>query len=97
MAESAMDVAGPDYFTTLGVPIILGRDIAEGDRESTLNPVVINEAFAKQFFSGRNPLGMRITMPNDGNAVSYQIVGVAENARTQDLRAEIQSALLSAG
>ena len=88
--QSAMDVAGPDYFTTLGVPIILGRDIAEGDRESTQNPVVINEAFAKQFFSGRNPLGMRITMPNDGNAVSYQIVGVAKNARTQDLRAEIQ-------
>jgi predicted permease len=88
--ESAMDVAGPDYFATLGVPIVLGRDIEEGDRESTLNPVVINEAFAKQFFSGRNPLGMRITMPNDGNPASYQVVGVARNARTQDLRGDVQ-------
>jgi predicted permease len=88
--ESAMDVAGPDYFTTLGVPIVLGRDMAEGDPESTLNPVVINEAFAKQFFTGRNPLGMRITMPNDGIAVSYQIVGVAKNARTQNLRGDTQ-------
>jgi predicted permease len=88
--QSAMDVAGPDYFTTLGVPIVLGRDIAEGDRESTSNPVVINEAFAQQFFSGRNPLGMRITMRNDGNAVSYRIVGVAGNARTEDLRGDVQ-------
>jgi predicted permease len=88
--ESAMDVAGPDYFTTLGVPMVLGRDMADGDRESALNPVVINEAFAKQFFSGRNPLGARITMSNDGNPMSYHIVGVGRNARTQDLRGDVQ-------
>jgi len=87
--ESAMDVAGPEYFTTLGVPIVLGRDVAEGDRESTLNPVVINEAFAKLFFSGRNPIGMRITVPNNNNPASYRVVGVARNARTQDLRGDI--------
>jgi predicted permease len=87
--ESAMDVAGPEYFTTLGVPIVLGRDVEAGDRESTLNPVVINEAFAKQFFSGRNPIGMHINMPNNGNPVSHQVVGIAGNARTQDLRGDI--------
>jgi predicted permease len=87
--ESAMDVAGPEYFTTLGVPIVLGRDVAEGDRDSTLNPVVINEAFAKLFFSGRNPIGMRITVPNNDDPASYRVVGVARNARTQDLRGDI--------
>jgi predicted permease len=87
--ESAMDVAGPNYFTTLGVPIVLGRDVEVGDRDSALNPVVINEAFAKQFFSERNPIGMHITVPNNGNPVTYQVVGIAGNARTQDLRGEI--------
>ena len=72
------------------MPIVLGRDFAEGDRESPLNPIVVNAAFAKRFFSGRNPLGMRVTMPNDGEPVSYQVVGVAEDARTQTLRGDIQ-------
>ena len=89
--ESALDVAGPDYFTTLGAPIVLGRDVAEDDRDSPLNPVVINEAFAKQFFSGRNPIGMHITVPNNSMPVSYQVVGVAGNARTEDLRRDIRA------
>ena len=88
--ESAMDVAGPEYFSTLGVPVLLGREFNDGDGESPLNPVVINEAFARRFFAARNPLGMRITMPNDGQPVSYSIVGVAGDARAQDLRGAIQ-------
>lgn len=86
---SAMDVAGPEYFTVLGVPIVLGRDIEDGDRDSPLSPTVINEAFAQKFFSGRNPLGARITTPSGGHPLSYEIVGVAKNARTQDLRGDI--------
>jgi predicted permease len=87
---SAMDVAGPHYFTTLGVPIVLGRDFVDGDPESPLNPVVINEAFARQFFNRRTPWGMRITMRGEAGAGSFQVVGVAKDARTQDLRGAIQ-------
>lgn len=51
--ESAMDVAGPEYFTTLGVPIVLGRDVEVGDRESALNPVVICAAISVRASSCR--------------------------------------------
>jgi predicted lysophospholipase L1 biosynthesis ABC-type transport system permease subunit len=52
---------------------------------------VINEAFAKRFFAGRNPIGMRITpVLDDEGRTSYEVVGVAGNARTQSLRDDVE-------
>src|SRR6202035_2643352 len=58
---SALDVVGPGYFSTLGVPMVLGREILESDHVGAPKVCVINEAFAKRFFDRRNPVGMRIT------------------------------------
>jgi predicted permease len=86
---SAFDVIGPGYFSTLGVPIRLGREILEHDRADGPKVCVINEAFAKRFFDRRNPIGMRITFVNDDNRTSYEVVGVATDARTHSLRGDI--------
>ncbi|OLC80890.1 MAG: hypothetical protein AUH72_10835 [Acidobacteria bacterium 13_1_40CM_4_65_8] len=88
--ESALDVIGPRYFSTLGVPMRLGREILENDRGNATNVCVINEAFAKRFFDQRNPIGMRITLVNDDSRTSYQVVGVANNARTHSLRGDVE-------
>ncbi len=87
---SALDVIGPGYFSTLGVPMRLGREIVENDGDDAARVCVINEAFAKRFFDRRNPLGMRITLVNDDNRTSYLVVGVAGNARTQSLRGDVE-------
>ncbi len=87
--ESALDVVGPGYFSTLGVPVALGREILESDHAGAPRICVINEAFAKRFFGGRNPLGMRITSIGDDKRTTYQVVGVAKNARTQRLRGDV--------
>jgi predicted permease len=90
--ESALDVIGPRYFAALGVPLRVGRDILENDTRGAANVCVINDAFAKRFFSTpeRNPIGMRITLVNDDRRTSYQVVGVAGNARTLGLRGEVE-------
>jgi hypothetical protein len=77
---SATDVVGPDYFSTLGVPIVIGREILAGDRASAPLVCVINQAFAKRFFDTRNPIGMRITSIDEDRRTTYQIVGVATRA-----------------
>jgi len=87
---SAMDVVGPGYFSTLRVPMLLGREILESDRGGTPRVCVINEAFARRFFERRNPVGMRITSSDDVRRTTYEVVGVAKNARTQGLRDEIE-------
>jgi putative ABC transport system permease protein len=89
--SSAMDVVGPGYFSTLGVPVVMGREILEGDRAGAPRTCVINEAFAKRFFKGRNPMGMRITAIADSEKrTAYQVVGVARNARTQSMRGDVE-------
>ena len=89
--HSGLDTVGPGYFSTLGVHIILGREILESDQAGAAKVAVINEAFAKRFFDGRNPIGMRITSIGDDSRLTYQVVGVAKNARTQrPLRGDVE-------
>jgi predicted permease len=59
--ESAVDTVGPGYFSGLGVPVTLGRDLLDSDRGDSPKVCVVNDAFVRKFFAGRNPLGMRVT------------------------------------
>ncbi|HTD66039.1 MAG TPA: ABC transporter permease, partial [Candidatus Limnocylindria bacterium] len=85
----ATDMVGPSYFSALGIPILMGREILESDRAATPRVCVINEAFAKHFFARRNPIGARITLSNEAPRTAWQVVGVAKNARTQTLREDV--------
>ena len=51
------NVVGPDFFHTLGVPVLAGRDFAESDTASSPHVGIINEQFAKRFLPNQNPLG----------------------------------------
>jgi predicted permease len=53
-------VVGSEFFTTLGVPVLQGRDFADSDTASSPNVAIINEEFANRFFAGQNPLGHHI-------------------------------------
>ena len=88
--DSAFDRVGPKYFSTLGVPVILGRDILDGDRGDAPGVCVINEAFAQRFFERRNPLGFHVTLSHEDGGATYQVVGVARNIRMQGLRGAVE-------
>ena len=89
--SSAMDRVGPGYFSALGVPLVLGREILERDSEGAPKVCVINQAFAERFFAGRNPIGMQIaTKGTTTERTAYRVIGVAHNARTQTLRGEVE-------
>ena len=51
---------GPAFFTTLGVPILAGRDIGEQDTPNSQRIAVVNETFARQFLPNTNPIGHHI-------------------------------------
>jgi predicted permease len=76
------------------IPILAGRDLEEHDRPGSPDVVVINEAFAKDSFPGRNPLGQHLTLRKpskqaDTVARDMEVVGICRNARyggmTQDI------------
>ena len=89
--DSALDRVAAGYFTTLGIPLRIGRDIADTDRIDSPRVTIVNEAFVERYFSGRHPLGLRVTTIDDnGGRVPYEVVGVAVDAHTHALRGEVE-------
>ena len=84
--DAAMDHVGPGYFSTVGIPILLGREIDEHDSTNTMRPAVINQTFAKRFFPGTNPIGKRVSDTYPGNPTDMVVVGVVADAKYRDLR-----------
>jgi predicted permease len=81
---------GPRYFATLGTPLLVGREITERDHAASPKVCVVNEAFAKKFFAGRNPIGMHVTQLYGPQRNTFEVVGVAANSRKGSLRGEIE-------
>lgn len=88
LSESELDRLGTDYFTTLGVPLRLGRDITDADRADSRLVCVINEAFVRRYFDGRHPIGLHVTTVEGDERRAYEVVGVAGDARTRSPRDE---------
>ena len=84
--DSALDRVGADYFATLRIPIIEGRDISHRDRADSPKVCIVNEAFVREHLAGTAPLGARVTTVDDGLRSTYEVVGVAKDAHTQDVR-----------
>jgi putative ABC transport system permease protein len=89
--DVAENWVGPNYFATLGTPLLAGREFRESDSAKSPKVAVINETFARRFFAGRNPIGMRIAF-GAGNGVhpDIEIVGVVKNSKHMDVRSEIR-------
>jgi predicted permease len=87
---SSYDAVGPAYFSTLGIPVVLGREIGEQDLAAGRMVAVINEQFASRFFAKRNPLGLHITQMYADERRTYEIIGVVKNSRQNRLRGEIE-------
>jgi hypothetical protein len=90
---SRYDQIGPGYFSTLGVPILLGREITADDRPGGRGVCVINETFAKHFFAGRHPIGLHVTQVYAEQRHTYEVVGVVRDSRQNRLRGEIEHRL----
>src|SRR5260221_142047 len=78
----------PRWFSTLGIPVIAGRDFTDRDRMGTPPVVVVNQAFSRKFLNGASPLGHTITI-NPGPRLTppiYEIVGVVSDAVYGSLR-----------
>jgi predicted permease len=69
------------FFEALGAKIVQGRPITEQDTATTRNVAVINEAFARRFFKGQNPVGQHFGLNKIKYAATYEIVGVVRDMR----------------
>jgi predicted permease len=85
------DAVSPAYFSTLGIPLLSGREFTEGDGVTSPKVAVASEAMVKRFFPGRNPLGAHFAF-GGGNKVKLdiEIVGVVKDVKQDHVSSAIQ-------
>ncbi|HVP46369.1 MAG TPA: ABC transporter permease [Bryobacteraceae bacterium] len=84
------DQIGPNYFSTIGIPMLLGREIGPEDAGTSARVCVINESMAHFYFGSQNPIGRHVTDEFPDSHFTFQIVGVSKDDRDHQLRGEIQ-------
>jgi predicted permease len=72
---------GAGFFSTMQIPILLGREIDDRDRAGAAMAAVVNRTFAKGWFGEQNPVGRHITVRSDCPKCDIEIVGVCGDAR----------------
>jgi predicted permease len=73
-----------DYFKTLEIPMLAGRDFARTDTPESPRVAIINETLARIAFPGQSPVGQRLRETPNSNVRTMEIVGVVGDARWQD-------------
>jgi predicted permease len=77
----------PNYFQTMSIPLLAGRDFRWADTTPTGLKIILNQSAVKLFFGDRNPLGQHIIQTGD-KKTDFEIVGVVGDAKYEDLRSD---------
>jgi predicted permease len=78
---------GPDYFSTMKIPLLAGREFREADHRSGAKVAIVNQTLVRRYFHGQNALGKHIILKS-GNAArpDIEIVGVVADSKHVDAR-----------
>jgi putative ABC transport system permease protein len=78
----------PGYFKTMDTPLVAGRDFNDRDTLGSPRVAIVNQAFAKLFFGGDNPVGRTFLVQGDEGQPDdrYQVVGLARNSKYREIR-----------
>jgi len=94
LAEELQDVdhdaVSPAYFSTLGIPLLSGREFTEGDGATSPKVAVASEAMVKRFFLGRNPLGAHFAFGGGKVKPDIEIVGVVKDVKQEHVSSAIR-------
>lgn len=91
-----VNLVGPDYFSTMGIPVLRGREFRPTDRRGGPAVAIINEEFARRHFQGNDPIGHHLLLPGAGVSYPVEIVGVVKNGKHRSIGEEQQGAIYEA-
>src|SRR5205809_1115238 len=73
---------GDNYFVTMGIPLVAGREFTRADDEKAALVAVVNETMAQRYWQGRDPLGQRLQLKGRW----MQVVGIAKDSKYSSVR-----------
>jgi putative ABC transport system permease protein len=77
--HAEVTAASPEYFRTVGIPLVRGRPFTPLDRDTLTAPAIVSERLVDEYWDGRDPIGTRITF--NGGRTWREVVGVVGNVR----------------
>jgi putative ABC transport system permease protein len=86
--RAQLSIVSPEGFTALGVPLLAGRAFTEADVDGAPGAIVVNQAFVKKHWPGRNPVGKRVTFDHRlrGEKLEWHtVVGLVGDTRARSL------------
>ena len=84
--SSSFNGVGPGYFRTMSIPLMAGREFTHADALGAPKVAIVNQAFAKKFNLGDNPVGKRIGLGGNNAKLDIEIVGLAQDAKYSDVK-----------
>jgi predicted permease len=81
-----LNSVGPDYFRTMRIPMVLGREFTWSDTKASGAKIILNKAAAKQFFPDGEALGRQVIDTMDKDKKAYEVVAVVGDAKYRDVR-----------
>src|SRR5271157_1421174 len=88
--ESSWDRVSPQFFETVGQPIIRGRAFNDADTATSQMVAVVNQAFVKKFFPKEDPIGRHFGIFDQKYAGAFEIVGIVADAKYNNPRREFR-------
>ena len=82
--DANYNIVGPQYFRTLGVPLLKGRAFTEADTKTSLPVVIVSEQLGRRYWPGQDPIGKRLKVAASGKSSQpwRLVIGVASNVMT---------------
>jgi predicted permease len=88
---TSWDRVSPDFFETVGQPVIRGRGFTDADTATSPQVAVVNQAFVKKFFPQEDPLGRHFGIYDHKYASAFEIVGIVADAKYQEPQQEFRA------
>src|SRR5208283_4384866 len=88
--ESSWDRVNPQFFATVGQPVIRGRGFTDADTATSQLVAVVNQAFVKKFFPKEDPIGRHFGIFDHKYAGAFEIVGIVADAKYTSPRREVR-------
>jgi len=87
---ASWDRVNPQFFATVGQPVIRGRGFTDADTATSQLVAVVNQAFVKKFFPNEDPIGRHFGVFDRKYAGAFEIVGIVANAKYNNPRDEFR-------
>jgi putative ABC transport system permease protein len=84
-------MATPEYFSTLGIPLLAGRNFSAQDSDETPAVIIVSESFAKKAWPNDSPVGKQLMLDYNRGKYAYEVVGITRDIRYYGLKSQPQA------